>query len=92
MHWKLFADLAEITGEREVDVPVGSNEPTIAEALAALIERYPELEPRVYTDDGEIEPHLNLLQNGENISADGGLSTPVSEGDELALFPPVSGG
>jgi molybdopterin synthase sulfur carrier subunit len=92
MHWKLFADLAEITGESEVDIAVGSDEPTIGDALGALVERYPELEPRVYTDDGGIESHLNLLQNGENISHNGGLSTPISADDELALFPPVSGG
>ncbi|ATW89246.1 ubiquitin-like small modifier protein (SAMP) [Halohasta litchfieldiae] len=92
MHWKLFADLAEITGQGEVDVTVGSDEPTIADALGALIERYPELEPRIYTDDGEIESHLNLLLNGENVSGDSRLSTPVSSNDELALFPPVSGG
>jgi len=91
MHWKLFADLAELTGQREVTVELRVDEPTIGDALGGLIETHPELERRVYTDSGALESHLNLLRNGEPISGDE-LSTPVEEGDELALFPPVSGG
>jgi len=90
MHWKLFADLAEITGDNEIAVEVATDEPTITDALNALVDSCPELEARIYTDDGELEPHLNLLKNGE--AADSGLSTAVKPGDELALFPPVSGG
>ena len=92
MHWKLFADLAEVAGEREVTVDLAVEEPTVADALAELIEATPALEPRIYTDDGELESHLNLLRNGANVRDSDGLSTPVDEGDELALFPPVSGG
>ncbi len=91
MHWKLFADLAEIAGTDEITVEAGVDEPTIQDALDALVESHPDLEPRVYTDDGVLEPHLNLLQNGEAVG-DRGLSTPVDDTDELALFPPVSGG
>ena len=91
MHWKLFADLAEIAGDNEISVEVGVDEPTVADGLDALIEAVPELEARIYTEDGELEPHLNLLKNGEAVG-DSGLSTPVDTTDELALFPPVSGG
>ncbi|WP_253737573.1 ubiquitin-like small modifier protein 1 [Halohasta salina] len=91
MHWKLFADLAEVAGDREVDVDVEADAPTVDDALSALLDAYPALEPRVLTDAGKLEPHLNLLKNGEQIG-EPGLSTPVDEGDELALFPPVSGG
>jgi len=92
MHWKLFADLAEVAGDDEVAVDPDDDEPTIADALDALIETHPALEPRIYTDDGEIESHLNLLHNGVNVRDSEGVSTPVEEDDELALFPPVSGG
>lgn len=92
MHWKLFADLAEVAGDDEVAVDLAAEEPTVADALDALIEASPVLEPRIYTDDGELESHLNLLKNGENVRDVEGLSTPVEAGDELALFPPVSGG
>jgi ubiquitin-like small archaeal modifier protein (SAMP) len=91
MRWKLFADLAEHVGDDEIDVTVAEGEPTAGDALEALLADYPELETRVYTADGDLEPHLNLLRNGENVS-ETGLTTPVSDDDELALFPPVSGG
>lgn len=90
MRWKLFADLAERADDDEVDVSVDS-EATAGDALEALLAECPALEDRVFTADGELESHLNLLQNGENVS-DTGLATPVSDDDELALFPPVSGG
>ncbi|MFD1526919.1 MoaD/ThiS family protein, partial [Halolamina salina] len=32
--------------------------------------------------------HVNLLKNGESVDGD----ATVDAGDELALFPPVSGG
>ncbi len=90
MHWKLFADLAEIAGDNEIHIEVAVDEPTVEDALNALVGVAPVLEPRLYTEAGELEAHLNLLKNGEAV--DNGLSTPVSAGDELALFPPVSGG
>jgi len=91
MHWKLFADLAEIAGDNEITVEVGRTEPTIEDALAALVDVSPRLESRIYTDDGDLESHLTLLRNGEAVD-DRGLATPIEPGDELALFPPVSGG
>jgi molybdopterin synthase sulfur carrier subunit len=91
MRWKLFADLAERAGTDEVEVAVDDSDPTAGDALAALLADHPELEARVFTADGDLESHLNLLRNGENIT-DTGLATPVSDDDELALFPPVSGG
>lgn len=92
MQWKLFADLAEVTGEKHVtiEVPDGA---TLTDALDALLERHPDLEARVLGEDGELAEHINVLRNGENVFANGaGLETPVSEDDELAMFPPVSGG
>jgi len=39
-----------------------------------------------------VADHINVLRNGENVRADDGLDTVTEAGDELALFPPVSGG
>jgi len=91
MRWKLFADLAERVGDNEITISVDDTDLTAGDALNALVDDYPELAERIYTADGDLKPHLNLLRNGENIS-DTGLTTPISDDDELALFPPVSGG
>ncbi|WP_135853865.1 ubiquitin-like small modifier protein 1 [Halorussus salinus] len=90
MEWKLFADLAEIAGGKEVEVETEPGE-TVGDALAALVAARPGLEERIY-DDGELRDHINVLRNGTNVRADDGLDTELDAGDELALFPPVSGG
>jgi molybdopterin synthase sulfur carrier subunit len=90
MEWKLFANLAEAAGEKRVDVEV-EPEATVDDALEALFERHPELRELVLEDGGVVD-HLNVLKNGEDVTAADGLDTPVEPGDELALFPPVSGG
>ncbi|WP_049907780.1 ubiquitin-like small modifier protein 1 [Haloferax elongans] len=87
MEWKLFADLAEVAGSRTVEVEVESHA-TVGDALDALVGRHPPLEPRVFADDGGLYEHINVLRNGEPAA----LDAAVEVGDELALFPPVSGG
>jgi molybdopterin synthase sulfur carrier subunit len=87
MEWKLFADLAEVAGTRTVRVDVG-RESTVGDALDALVGSYPSLESRVFADDGELYDHINVLRNGENAT----LDDDANVGDELALYPPVSGG
>ena len=90
MRWRLFADLAEAAGGRELDVEAG-DAATVGEALDALLDAHPALAARVLDDDGDLRDHVNLLHAGEPVGEEG-LATPVAEDDELALFPPVSGG
>lgn len=90
MEWKLFADLSEIAGDRTVEVDVESGE-TVGDALDALLAAHPDLEERIM-EDGELADHINVLRNGSNVRTNGGLATELEAGDELALFPPVSGG
>ncbi|MFB6143183.1 MAG: ubiquitin-like small modifier protein 1 [Halorientalis sp.] len=92
MQWKLFATFAETAGGREASVDPGED-PTVGDALDALLAAQPALCEAVLDEDGELRDHVSLLLDGEDPFAEGeGLDTPVSEGDELALFPPVSGG
>jgi molybdopterin synthase sulfur carrier subunit len=87
MEWRLFADIAETAGRDRIAVET-EPDAAVEDALAALLSDRPALRERVLDDDGELAPHVNVLRNGEPAR----LSEPVSEGDELALFPPVSGG
>jgi molybdopterin synthase sulfur carrier subunit len=84
MEWKLFADLADAAGDRTVAV---EDCETVGDALDRLLDGRPALRERVL-DDGDLAAHVNLLQNGEETT----LDAPVAPDDELALFPPVSGG
>lgn len=87
MDWKLFADLAEVAGDDEPSVRVG-DDATVRDALDALIDAHPALGERVLDDDGALHEHVNLLRNGQRAELDERLDSD----DELALFPPVSGG
>ncbi len=74
-----FASLADLMGERRrtVNLPSGA---TIADALNELANDVPEITCRA--------PHVSFALNEAFVPAD----TPLSDGDELALIPPVSGG
>ncbi|SEW21677.1 ubiquitin-like small modifier protein 1 [Natrinema salifodinae] len=90
--WKLFADLAERAGDKHWTVDPGAGD-TVGDAFDALLAEAPELEERVLDDDGELRSQINVLRNGTNVLVEEeGLATELEEGDELALFPPVSGG
>jgi len=92
MHWRLFATLAETAGDTEIAVDPGGDA-TVGDALEALFDAYPNLESEVLDDDGDLYDHVRLLHEGRDPFAEAeGFATPVEEGDELALFPPVSGG
>lgn len=88
--WRLFADLADTADARTITVDV-EPEATVSDALAALLDAQPALRDRILTDTGDLREHINILRNGENVRGRG-TDVDVDDGDELALFPPVSGG
>lgn len=92
MEWRLFANLAETAGSDTVTVDPGP-EPTLGDALDALVAAEPALEDQVFDADGDRYEHIRLLVDGENPFVRGeGLAEPLDEDDELALMPAVSGG
>lgn len=92
MRWKLFANLAETAGQREVEVDVEPGD-TFGDAVNALLETHPELREEVLDEDGDLREHIRVLRNSHNpFVRDDGYETVLEEGDDLAMFPPVSGG
>ena len=92
MQWRLFANLAETAGAKRVDVPATAGD-TFGDAFEQLLEAHPELEDEVLDDEDELRDHIRVLRNEHNpFVKDDGFDTVLEEGDELALFPPVSGG
>jgi len=93
MRWKLFATLGETVGDNEVTVPVDATEPTLRDAFDALLAAHPDLEDLVVDEDGQLQEHIRLLCDGQDpFHGRDGWETDVSTVDELALFPPVTGG
>ena len=76
----LFATLKEIAGTSRVKLDLAQESATVDEIRAALTERYPEMDENVKVAIASVNQEF----------AFGG--DPVKDGDELAFFPPVSGG
>lgn len=94
--WRLFADVAEVAGTREESIEISTDaSATVGDALDELLRDRPALADRVLIDaeteaeaETELATDINLLQNGSAATCDDQLT----DGDELALFPPVTGG
>lgn len=74
---RLFARLREIVGAEEVSRPASG---TVAEVWQSLVVDWPALEPYAGS--------LSCAVNAQYAR----MSSPVSDGDEVAFLPPVSGG
>lgn len=46
----------------------------------------------LFDEEGKLHRYIKLLINGRGIHLLQGLDTPLSDGDIIAIFPPVAGG
>jgi molybdopterin converting factor small subunit len=65
---------------------------TVADALAAVAERYPAVTDRVLTEQGEVRRHVNVFVGDESIRFMEGLETTLRDGVTITIVPAVSGG
>jgi molybdopterin synthase sulfur carrier subunit len=84
---KLFGDLRRHTGQ----LAVTASGTTIGEVLRELCTAYPALEKAIFDSD-QLQAHVRVMVNGQDIELADGLDTPVSESDKIAVFPPIAGG
>ncbi len=84
---RLFANIREIVGEPELFL----DSTTVNGVLDTLTSMKPDLR-EVLFEDGTLRPYITVLLNGRNINEIDGVKSALTEGDEMAIFPPVSGG
>jgi MoaD family protein len=77
-------------GAADVRVEAAGN--TLGDALSALWARHPGLRDRILDDRGALRRHVNIFVGRESARTTGGLETPLSPTDEIAILPAVSGG
>ena len=85
---KIPAQLRPMTGG-ESDIPATGS--TVGEALDSVFEQHEGLRERI-TENGELRRFVNVYVAGEDIRFSGGLSTPLSDGDQVTILPAVAGG
>jgi len=88
---RFFAGFRDVTGARETEVEVKSPA-TVERMLESLFRLYPRLQSELLDDHGGVREYVVVLVNGRSIRDLKRGATPVHDGDEIALFPPVAGG
>jgi len=85
--------IKDVVGQRltEIELPPGS---TVEDFLIYLRKRWgDELTSRLFHPDSvEVLPYVRVMVNGQTIEFLEGMDTPLKEGDEVLILPPVSGG
>lgn len=83
----------QVIGQRltEIDLP---QEATIADILRYVKERWGDrLATHLFDpDSGAVLPYVRIMVNGQAVQFLEGMETPLKEGDEVLILPPVSGG
>ncbi len=76
----LFAALKDIVGAGSLDFQISSRDTTPQQVWTSLANTYPDL--------GRYQKSVQVAVNQKHADRD----TLISDGDEIAFFPPVSGG
>lgn len=65
---------------------------TVRELLDALDRQYPGFRAQLFDETGEVRSFINVFVNGTEIRRLDGLSTPVTDADEVSIIPAMAGG
>jgi sulfur-carrier protein len=87
----LPGQLRPLAGGRTT-VAVEGRADTVREAFAELRRAHPAVYDRVFTEQGELRPHVNVFVGRDDIRWSGGMETRVPGGAEVTILPSVSGG
>lgn len=87
MKIKFYGGLRQIAGSKEQEI-TGS---TIREVLEKICADNESLSMAIF-DGTNLHQHVRVMVNGRDSELAGGLETPVSGNDQIAIFPPIAGG
>jgi molybdopterin synthase sulfur carrier subunit len=64
---------------------------TVAQLLACLAQRHPQVWERLCTEQGHVREHVKIFVNNEVISGTQGLETALEPGQEVIVLPATFG-
>ncbi len=79
----------QLTGNRQQIEAEGRD---VAEVLANVEKQYPGFRQLVFGSGSDVPAHINIYVNKQEIGSLDGISTKLSEGDEVAVIPAMAGG
>ena len=83
--------LREHTGGRST-IGLDVDGATVGHAFDTLRREVPALYDRIFTEQRELRPHVNVFVGRDDIRWSGGMQTPIGRGSEVVILPSVSGG
>jgi molybdopterin synthase sulfur carrier subunit len=84
---RFFANFREFTKTSELEIEGD----TVRDIFEIICEKFQGL-GNILFKDGKLTPYVNVFLNGESVLESGGLDISLKTNDEIAIFPPVSGG
>ena len=91
MRVRVYATLRDLVNAKTIDLDI--RQPTDARGvLRAAAAAHPQLEAKLWDEDGNLARSIQVLVNGRPIGFLDGLETAVQPTDAVDLFPPVGGG
>jgi molybdopterin synthase sulfur carrier subunit len=86
---RMFTSLRALTGIRETQLKAE----VVQEVIDILSNQFGDkFTKMVLEPDGSLKSYFHVLVNGRHVRLQQGLQTPLSEGDVVAIFPPIGGG
>ena len=87
---RFFARFRELLGTDIVtEVAPGTMFTTL---ITTISQKNPTGYAAIFDDKGSFHEFVILMKNGKRIELSDAAKTPVVDGDEIAVFPPVAGG
>ncbi len=87
---RFFARFRELLGTDIItDIVAGM---TFTLLITTIAKKNPEGYAAIFDEVGAFRDFVILMKNGKRIDLADAAKTPVDDGDEIAVFPPVAGG
>jgi molybdopterin synthase sulfur carrier subunit len=87
---RFFARFRELLGTDIItDVAEGTMFPAL---ITTIAKKNPEGYTAIFDENGSFREFVILMKNGRRIDIADAAKTPVVDGDDIAVFPPVAGG